>query len=64
MPPGELAALDNWIKAQPHRLSRPEALRRLALATLAGAPIKQVKGAAGENRPASPRQRALVCNQE
>jgi hypothetical protein len=64
MPPGELAALDNWIKTQPRGLSRAQALRRLALAGLASAPIKQVKNAAGEKRPAPPRQSGLVCNQE
>jgi hypothetical protein len=64
MPPGELAALDTWIKTQPHSLSRAQALRRLALAGLANAPIKQVRNAAGEKRPASPRQSGLVCNQE
>jgi hypothetical protein len=64
MPPGELAALDNWIKTQPRGLSRAQALRRLALAGLASAPIKQAKNAAGEKRPASTRQSGLVCNQE
>ncbi len=64
MPPCELARLDNWIKTQSHSLSRAQALRRLALAALAGTSGKPLKNAAGENRPASPRQRAFVSNPE
>jgi hypothetical protein len=30
VPPGEMSALDAWIKRQPDKPSRPEALRRLA----------------------------------
>lgn len=35
MPPDELASLDAWIDAGGEQISRPEALRRLAMAALA-----------------------------
>lgn len=35
VPPNELAAIDAWIKQQPDKPSRPEALRRLARLWLA-----------------------------
>jgi hypothetical protein len=35
VPPAELAAIDAWIRNQPDKPSRPEALRRLAKIVLA-----------------------------
>jgi hypothetical protein len=37
VPPEDLIALDTWIKQQPDKPSRPEALRRLAKIALAKA---------------------------
>ena len=62
MPPGELAALDSWIKAQPHGLSRPQALRRLALAALDDAAATLTKST-GRRRTLL-RQRDFACGQE
>jgi hypothetical protein len=49
MPPGELAALDNWIERQKNAPSRPRAIRRLVEQALASAsPARRDKEAAAK----------------